>query len=330
MSVIIAVTPASLVRASHHLEPLRSAGYELRLNRAGRLLTEAELAALVEGARALIVSTEPVTAAVMDRAGPGLRIIARYGAGIDNVDVAAAVQRGIVVCNTPGANDVAVAELTLALMLALARHLPAAHEAVRRGAWERPVGTELRGKRLGLVGAGRIGLEVARLGRAVGMAVAYYDPVRRPDAERELNLAFAPLDQVLAEADIISVHVPLTPATRHLLGARELSLVKPSALLINTSRGGVVDEGALLAALDEGRLAGAALDVFEEEPPGASHPLVGHPKVIHTPHLGARTTEAVARMARDAVAAVLDVLAGRRPAHVVNPEVYGPDGASRV
>lgn len=326
MRGLIVVTPTSLVQAPRHLEPLRAAGYEVRVNAAGRLLGEAELAALAVGARGLIVSTEPVTAAVMDRAGPGLRVIARYGAGTDNVDVAAATERGIVVCNTPGANDVAVAELTLALMLALARHIPAAHDGVRQGRWERPVGMELRGKELGLIGAGRIGLEVARLARAVGMTVTYCDPVRRPDAEARLGLRFAPLDEVLAQADVVSVHVPLTPATRHLIGARELSLMRPGALLINTSRGGVVDEGALLAALNEGRLAGAALDVFAEEPPAPTHPLVGHPKVIHTPHLGARTREAVARMAQGAVAAVLDVLAGRRPQHVVNPEVYPAAG----
>lgn len=322
MSGVVVVTPTSLCEAPRFLAPLRSAGYGVRLNPQGRLLTEEELAALAEGALGLIVSTEPVTAAVMDRAGSALRVIARYGSGTDNVDVAAATERGIVVTNTPGANDVAVAELTLGLMLALARRIPAAHDAVRRGRWERPVGTELRGKRLGLIGLGRIGLEVAKLARAMGMEVTYYDVMRRPEEERRWDLTFAPLTEVVAQADVISVHVPLTPATHHLIGARELSRVKPGALLINTARGGVVDEVALLAALENGRLAGAALDVFEREPPPADHPLLGHPKVIHTPHMGARTQEAVARMAEGAVAAVLDVLAGRRPAHVVNPEVY--------
>ncbi|HEY8417718.1 MAG TPA: phosphoglycerate dehydrogenase [Limnochordales bacterium] len=322
MSGVVVVTPTSLCEAPRFLAPLRSAGYGVRLNPQGRLLTEEELAALAEGALGLIVSTEPVTAAVMDRAGSALRVIARYGSGTDNVDVAAATERGIVVTNTPGANDVAVAELTLGLMLALARRIPAAHDAVRRGRWERPVGTELRGKRLGLIGLGRIGLEVAKLARAMGMEVTYYDVMRRPEEERRWDLTFAPLTEVVAQADVISVHVPLTPATHHLIGARELSRVKPGALLINTARGGVVDEVALLAALENGRLAGAALDVFEREPPPADHPLLCHPKVIHTPHMGARTQEAVARMAEGAVAAVLDVLAGRRPAHVVNPEVY--------
>lgn len=322
MSGVVVVTPTSLCEAPRFLAPLRSAGYGVRLNPQGRLLTEEELAALAEGALGLIVSTEPVTAAVMDRAGSALRVIARYGSGTDNVDVAAATERGIVVTNTPGANDVAVAELTLGLMLALARRIPAAHDAVRRGRWERPVGTELRGKRLGLIGLGRIGLEVAKLARAMGMEVTYYDVMRRPKEERRWDLTFAPLTEVVAQADVISVHVPLTPATHHLIGARELSRVKPGALLINTARGGVVDEVALLAALENGRLAGAALDVFEREPPPADHPLLCHPKVIHTPHMAARTQEAVARMAEGAVAAVLDVLAGRRPAHVVNPEVY--------
>ncbi|MBO8140706.1 MAG: phosphoglycerate dehydrogenase [Firmicutes bacterium] len=322
MTVRIIVTPTSLCKAPQHLSPLVSAGYDVCLNERRHPLTESELAEMVTGAAGLIVGTEPVTREVMDRAGPSLRVIARYGTGTDNVDLVAASQRGIVVTNTPGANRIAVAELTLALMFALARHIPMAHDGVRRGGWERPLGMELRGKVLGLVGAGRIGIEVARLARAVGMNVVYYDWVRRRETEEELGLRFAPMEDLLPQADVISLHVPLTESTRHLIGAKQLARLKPGALLINTARGGIIDEVALVQALDDGRIGGAALDVFEHEPPGLQHPLVGHPKVIHTPHLGARTREAVARMAHGAVTAVMDVLAGRRPLHVVNPEVY--------
>jgi D-3-phosphoglycerate dehydrogenase len=261
-----------------------------------------------------------VTARIMD-AAPRLRVIGRHGVGVDNVDVGAATERGIQVLNTPGANVISVAEHVLAGMLTLARHLFSADRAVRTGDWgqrDRELGWELTGGTLGVIGMGAIGQEIARMCRvAFGMVVVYVDPVPRPEIETALGARRVGLDDLLRMADVVTLHVPLVPATRGLIGQRQLMKMKRTAFLINTARGGVVDEHALAAALHANHLAGALVDVFECEPPGARHPLLGCERVILTPHSAAMTDQASRRMAL-VVEDILSVLAGHPPRHPVN------------
>lgn len=280
------------------LEPVSQAGIE-RMERAG--LSVARTAGL-DGARSqgllaraeavVIRSGTRIDAAVMDEA-PRLRVIGRAGVGVDNVDLEAATVRGIAVVNTPGGNSIAAAEHTLALLLALARHVPAAHAALAQGSWERHryLGVEIAGKVLGLVGMGRVGALVAARARAFGMEVRVQDPYLSDDRARKLGVRKVDLATLLGESDVVSLHLPLTGETRNLIDEGALHQMKPGAFLINCARGGLVDEEALARALRDEHIAGAALDVFGQEPPGDS-PLLGLANVVHTPHLGASTREA--------------------------------------
>lgn len=266
---------------------------KLDLDKAALLETLPEYDALV------VRSATKVTAEVI-AAGTNLRVIGRAGSGVDNIDVDAATERGIIVVNAPASNNVAVAELTLGLMLALARQIPSAHASMQAGKWERSkyMGWEVRYKTLGLVGLGRIGSEVARRARGLEMNVIAFDPVVSFDRAAQLGVEFVMLDELLSRSDVVSIHVPLVDGTRNLFGADTLAKMKPGAYLINASRGGIVDEVALAAALDAGQLAGAALDVFSKEPPPSEHPLIGHPKVITTPHLAHPPTKPKPKLAR--------------------------------
>lgn len=287
---------------------------------------EALVAALGPEVSALIMGVQPlVDGEIMDRA-PNLRAIGRKGVGVDNIDLEAARQRGIYVLNTPLAPVEPVAELTLGLMIALARSVVQLDRATRRGAWDerlRHRGPELLGKTLGLVGFGRIGQRVAELVQPLRMRVLYHDIRRYPQAEERLGAQAVPLPALFQEADWVSVHVPLTEQTRRLVGRDLLALMKPTAYLLNLARGPVVDEEALAEALREGRIAGAALDVFCCEPLGKEHPLCTLDNVILTPHIGGLSLEgevAMSMVARD----VLAVLEGREPEHaVVRPECPG-------
>jgi len=250
------------------------------------------------GAAGLIVrSATKVDASLLDGAD-SLRVVARAGVGVDNIDVDAATRRGVVVFNTPSANTLAAAEMTIALMLAVTRKVAAADHSVHDGVWDRASfqGVELYGKVLGLVGAGRIGREVAARARAFGMTVVACDPYLADSVDVDL----CPLEQVLAEADVVSLHVPLNDDTRHLIDARAIASMKPGSFLINASRGGVVDEAALVEALQTGHLAGAALDVYEQEPLPPESQLRSAPNLVLTPHLGASTAEAQRRVAVEA------------------------------
>jgi D-3-phosphoglycerate dehydrogenase len=227
-------------------------------------------------------------------AGARLRVIGRAGVGVDNIDVAAATSRGIIVMNAPDGNTITTAEHTLALLVSLARRVPQANESLREGRWERKrfIGVELQGKTLGVVGLGRIGRVVASRARAFGMNVVAYDPFIAPEQARALELELVPLDEVFARADFLTVHTPLTADTRGIINAQAFSKMKRGVRIINCARGGLVDERALLDAIKEGVVAGVALDVFEQEPPPADHPLLALEEVIATPHLGASTAEA--------------------------------------
>jgi D-3-phosphoglycerate dehydrogenase len=288
-------------------EVLRGAGHEV-IVRTG--LGRDELLHTLQGCQALLVrGATKVTAEVL-RGAPDLRVVARAGTGLDNVDVAVAKERGVLVLNTPAANAVSVAELTIGLMLALERHLVDAVTDLRQGRWEktRYLGRELMGRTLGLVGFGRIGRDVAVRARAFGMTVMGYDPVL-PAWPAEFSWArrAESLDALLAESDVVSLHVPLVPETRNLIGAAQLARMKPDALLVNCARGGTVDEPALHAALTSGRLRGAALDVFASEP-NTDSPLIGLRNVVATPHLGASTSEAQDRAGVEAAELVVSAL----------------------
>lgn len=245
-------------------------------------------------ADALIVrSATKVTTDTFDQA-PNLAAVGRAGVGIDNVDVAAATERGVAVFNAPGGNTIAAAELTMALLISVARKIPAAEASLRGGGWDRAAfkGVELRGKTMGLIGAGRIGSEVAIRCKAFEMDVIAYDPYLSPTRAQELDIEMVGFEQVIERADFISIHVPLTEETTGIIGRDSLGRMKRSVFVVNASRGGVVDEGALADALHGGVIAGAALDVYELEPLPADSPLRDAPNLVLTPHLGASTAEA--------------------------------------
>jgi D-3-phosphoglycerate dehydrogenase len=278
------------------------------VNLAGRPHEELEQA--LATASALIVRSETrVTAAMID-AAPNLKVVARAGIGVDTIDVAAATRRGIAVMNAPGANTVSAAEHAIALLLSLLRHIPEAAETMRQGGWDRKrfEGSELRGKTLGVVGLGRIGGYVARLAQAFGMTIVAYDPFVTPQRAAELQARLVPIERLLEEADIVTLHVSLTDETRHLLNAPRLALMKTTAFLVNTARGELVDEAALVAAVKEKRIAGAAIDVFAEEPLPKESPLRGLDRVLLTPHLAASTSEAQRRVAIEICTAVREAL----------------------
>lgn len=266
----------------------------------------------------LVVRTAKVDAARLDRA-PRLKVIAKHGVGVDNIDVPTALERGIVVTSTPGANREAVAEHALTLMLMLARQIPASTQLLLDGRWDRAretaLSTDLQGKTLGLVGLGNIGGRLARIVRnAFGMRVLAYDPYLPPGRAAELGVErVSDLGSILDSADVISIHTPLTPETQGIIGAAELNRMKPTAILINCARGGLVDERALRAALDAGTIAGAGLDVFAEEPPPPDHPLLRHPRVVVTPHLAGGSLEAFQLTAETLAEDVLRVLHGQQP-----------------
>jgi D-3-phosphoglycerate dehydrogenase len=295
-------------------------------------LKGAELADAIASADAVLVrSATQITRESLARAD-GLKVIGRAGVGVDTIDVDAATERGIAVLTAPAGNTISAAELTLALTLALARRVPAADRSMKSGQWDRKSfsGTELYGKTLGLVGAGRIGGEVAKRARAFGMQVVAYDPFLIAERALALGIERVDLDELLRRADVVSLHVPLTDATTGLLGDRELALMKPTAVIVNAARGGVVSEAALVRALQAKRLGGAALDVFEQEPLPADHPLRSLDNVILTPHLGASTAEAQQNVALEIAEAVRAALIDGDLARAVNAPGLGGEEMRRL
>jgi glyoxylate reductase len=300
------------------LQLLREAG-EVRIDEREEAIPRADLLELVTGAEAILTLLhDRVDEELLEAAGPGLRCVANVAVGYDNVDVAAAARRGVVVTNTPGVLDDATADLTLALILAATRRVAEGDRLVRSGepwSWGMHfmLGSSLRGKLLGIVGLGGIGTRVAERARAFGMRIAYHS--RRPapaEAVAALEAERLPLERLLAEADVVSLHCPLTPETHHLIGAAELAAMKQSAVLVNAARGPVVDEAALAEALASGQIAAAGLDVYEHEPrvePG----LLGLDNVVLSPHLGSATVETRTAMAELAARNAISVLRGEEP-----------------
>jgi len=273
----------------------------------------------VDGYDALVVRSETkVTKAIIDAAG-SLQVVGRAGIGVDNIDLEAATEKGVVVVNAPTGNVISAAEHAIALMLSLSRHIPAANASLRSGKWERGrfQGIEVRGKTLGIVGLGQVGSEVARRAKGLEMRVLGYDPFVPEERARVLGVDLVSMEALIKESDFITVHTTLTEGTKHLIGEKELRAMKPSARVINTARGGIVDEAALKTALDEGWIAGAAIDVFEKEPL-TSHPLFESDKVVVTPHLGASTAEAQERVAVDVAEQIMAVLRGEPARYAVN------------
>jgi len=275
----------------------------------------------------LCLLTDPIDKEVID-AGKRLRVISQYAVGVDNIDLEAATARGIPVGHTPGVLTEATADLTFALLLAAARRIPEGVEHVRQGRWRtwEPMvllGREVWGKTIGIVGLGRIGTAVARRARGFAMRVLYHSRSRKPDLEAELGVEYTPLEDLLAQADFVSLHCPLTPETHHLIDEAALRRMKPTAILINAARGPVVDTDALLRALREGWIEAAALDVTDPEPLPADHPLLDLPNCIVVPHLGSATVAARERMAVMATENLLAGLHGERLPYCANPEVYG-------
>ncbi|HEU5112815.1 MAG TPA: hydroxyacid dehydrogenase [Acidimicrobiia bacterium] len=273
--------------------------------------SDPEFAFGLKTAAGLIVrSATRVDSSLLDEA-PGLKVVGRAGVGVDNIDLAAASERGVAVMNAPSGNTISAAELTMALMLAVARRVTLADRSIRQGRWERSSlqGVELRGKTLGVIGAGRIGWEVAQRCRAFGMDVIVYDPYLAAERVDELHPKLVPLDRLIESADVITLHVPLNAETRGLIGEDTLTRMKKGAFVLNVSRGGVVDEAALARALNEGRIAGAGLDVYEHEPLSPDSPLLDAPNLVLTPHLGASTKEAQIQVALEVARKVRTALA---------------------
>ncbi|MEM4726696.1 MAG: D-glycerate dehydrogenase [Candidatus Bathyarchaeia archaeon] len=272
-------------------------------------------------AEAMVLGLEPVGDWLLDQA-PRLRIVARYGVGYDTVDVEACTRRGIYVTHTPGVLSSAVAELTIGLMLCLSRGLIRADRYAREEWWRpdrgRPqMGRDLNGRILGIIGLGRIGYEVAARAKAFNMKIIYYDVEPKREAEEHLGVQYADIETLLRNSDFVSIHVPLTPRTRGFIGEREFKMMKPTSYIINTSRGQVIDEGALCKALKEGWIAGAGLDVFEKEPLQRNSELINMDNVVLTPHIGSYTAETRRAMALMCIENVRAVLEGKRPPNLV-------------
>ncbi len=285
-----------------------------------------EIISVIGDYEALIVRSQTKVTADIIEAGKKLQVIGRAGVGVDNIDIPTATRRGIIVVNAPTGNTVSAAEHTIALMLSLARHIPQANVLLKSGVWRRSdlMGTEVKGKTLGTIGLGNVASEVARRARGLEMKLIGHDPFISSERAQNLQVELVSLEKLLKESDFISLHVPMTPQTRRLIGTRELAMVKPTVCIINTARGGLINEEALLKAIKENRVAGAAIDVFVTEPMTKSS-LFSSDKIIVTPHLGASTTEAQAMAATDVARQVIDVFKGLPARYAVNAPFISPE-----
>ncbi len=312
-------------------DPIASEGIDLLLRAGAQVdidagLTPSELCARVPEYDALVVRSETKVTADILAAGKRLLVVGRAGVGVDNIDVDAATQKGVLVANAPTANSIAAAEHTLALMLSLARHIPMANASLKSGRWNRSefIGTEIRNKVLGVIGLGKVGSEVARRAGGFDMQVLAHDPFISVEHAERLGVEMVDLDLLLQQSDFVTLHVPMTAAGGLPLGSEQLSKMKQGAMLINASRGGVIEEQALYEAVDSGHISGAAVDVFAEEPARDSV-LFKSDRIIVTPHLGASTREAQSNVAVEIAEQVLEVLNGRPASHAVNAPMVVPE-----
>lgn len=313
----VLVTPTSYGKQDPSLcSELEAQVGEVVYNRFGRPLRAAELEELIIGFDGYIAGVDEISAAVLN-AADRLKVVSRYGVGVDQVDLIAARARGIIVTNTPGANSVAVAELAIGLMLALARSIPLSSQETKAGGWPRLNGLSLEGKTIGLYGLGCVGKQLARRLSCFDCAILAYDIAPDQVFAAVNGIQLCTQTELLARADFLSLHCPVLSETRGMVNESFLNSMKPGAFLVNTARGELIDEVSLLAALLSGRLRGAALDVYVHEPPGADHPLMRLPQVIATPHIGSHTDGATNAMGRMALADCLAVLKGVAPKHPV-------------
>jgi D-3-phosphoglycerate dehydrogenase len=302
-----------------HWEIIQDAGIEIVDSGVSRALIEDEMVEKMRNVDGALLGVDPVSQRVIETARR-LRVISRQGVGFDTVDIKACTERGVIVTTTPNAGTGSVAELAISLIMALLRHIPQSNQTVKSAKWSRLLGNELSEKTVGLIGFGRIAQEVARKLSGFNLRILYYDPCRpSPEVENALNVHYITLNELCQQADIISLHSALNDETRNLINEQTLALMKSSAILVNTARGGLVDEGALAKALRSRRLAGAASDVFVNEPP-TGNPLIELDTFIATPHSGAFTAEANGRVAIASAQNLVDGLRGRWPASIVNPE----------
>lgn len=301
---------------------LLSAGHEILPNPyLGNLLNEDQVIELIKDANGIIAGQDALTGKAI-AAGKNLKIITRYGTGVDKVDIASATKQKVIVTNTPGANSDSVAEYTLALMLAVARKVVIGWNSVIAGKWIFMTSISLSNKVLGIIGLGRIGKRVALRAKAFGMKIVAYDPYPDKQFAEQNDIEILDLQQILRDSDFISLHAPGTKENLHLIGKEQLDLMKPTAILINTSRGTLIDEQALFEALAKKRIAGAGLDVLYYEPPKKNNPLFTLDNVVITPHLAANTSEAIENMDLMSVQAIIAYFKGERPPYVLNPEVF--------
>lgn len=315
----ILVTPTSFLKPDNNAarEKLEAFADEVVYNDLGRPFTAEEVAERIKDIDGYIAGLDYITSEALENAPDSLKVISRYGAGVDRVDIDAASEKGILVTNTPGTNSVAVCELAFGLMLAAARNIPKLNKAVEDGEWPRSRGVELYGKTLGIIGLGAIGKNLAVRAKAFGMDIKAYDPYMDHSFAQTNGVEVCDLDDVLSESDIISLHVPLNDNTRHMIDKSRIEQMKDGAIIINTARGGLIDEDAAAEAVKSGKLGGLGLDAFEEEPLIDS-PLKGLDNVIFTPHAGAQTAEAVKAMGAMAVDNLIAVLSGKDCTHIVN------------
>jgi len=308
-------------RCEEALKLVESVG-EIERNPHGRAMSEQELLKAVENVEGLIVGADKIDRKIIEYAN-NLKIIARHGIGVDNIDLKAATDRNIVVTYAPHVNGDSVADFTIGLMLSLARHISQAHFSMNQRKWEstRFIGVELCGKTLGIIGLGEIGYKVAKRAKGFDMRILYWSRRRKIDIEKEIGVEYVGLENLLRESDFVTLHVALTDETYGMMGEKELSLMKKSAYLINTARGQIVDERALYEALRDGKIAGAAIDVYHQEPPNFDNPLFKLKNVLTTPHIAAYTIEAIRRMDLVNAEDIVRFFKGEKPVHIANPEV---------
>lgn len=301
-------------------EIFRRRGIELAPNPyRGKGLSEGQLLELIGEVDGLLTGVDQVTRRVIEKANK-LKVISKFGTGVDNIDIEAASNKGIIVTNAPNVNSESVADMTFALIFAIARRVPFAFERVKKGEWPLIVGTEVYGKSIGLIGLGQIGRRVAKRASGFGMRILAYETSPDETFIKEIGVRLVSLQSLLREADIVSIHVPLTEQTRRLIGREEFNMMKASAFLINTARGGIVDEDALYDALQSNRIAGAGFDVLQSEPP-KDLKLAGLDNCVLTPHISPFTKEAIEGAEQLSAQNIIDVLEGRYPPYIVNPQV---------
>jgi D-3-phosphoglycerate dehydrogenase len=313
----ILITPRSFASISDKpIKMLTEKGYEIQRNNTGRPYKKEEILNLIKDIDGIIIGIDELSAEIIEKADK-LKVISKYGTGLDNIDINMAINKKIIVTNTPTANVAAVADLAFGLILSLARRIPEADQKTKSGKWEKIIGKSVWEKTLGVIGLGKIGRQVVKRARGFKMNILVFDLIKDKKFAQRYGINYVTLEKLLQKSDYITIHIPLNSATRDMISYKELGKIKKEAFLINTSRGGIVDEQALYKALRNNQLKGAALDVYNNEPPGES-PLKELDNVIMTPHIGAYTEEAIENMGILAAQNLIDVLEGRKPKNRVN------------